>query len=84
LNTEKTHATVPLKMLGRVLKKKYFFTGVDGRNVGDGLNRWTRRVCIYTPNGPIGGRGCTEQANKKQVAMENFRSLGWHKFLFKK
>jgi hypothetical protein len=59
------------------------FAGVEGRNVGDGLNRLSRRVRIYTPNGPIGGRRCTEQANKKQVVMEHFRGSGQHKYILK-
>jgi hypothetical protein len=80
-------ATVPLKSPGRALWKninKIRFTDVDGRNVGNELNRLSRRFRIYTPNGPIGGRGCTEQANKKQVVTEHFRGSGWHKYIQKR
>ncbi len=56
------------------------FTGVDSRNFGDGLNRLSRRVRIYTLNGPIGGRRCTEHANKKQVVTEHFRGSGQPKY----
>ncbi len=43
----------------------------------------SRRVRIYDPNGPIGGRRCTEHANKKQVATEHFRGSGRHKYIKK-
>jgi hypothetical protein len=82
-----SHATVPLKSPGRALWKnvnRIRFTGVDGRKVVDGLNRLSRRVRIYTPNGPIGGRRCTEHANKKQVVTEHFRGSGRHKYIKKR
>ena len=82
-----SHATVPLKSPGRALWKnvnRICFTGVDGRNVGDELNRLSRRVRIYDPNGPIGGWRCTEHASKKQVATEHFRGSGRHKYIKKR
>ena len=44
----------------------------------------SRRVRIYDPNGPIGGRRCTEHASKKQVATEHFRGSGRHKYIKKR
>ncbi len=43
-----------------------------------------RQVCIYTPNGQIGSRRCTEHANKKQVVTKHFRGSGRHKYIKKR
>jgi hypothetical protein len=40
------------------------------------MNRSSRCVRIYSQRGPIGGRGCIEQANRKQVAMKIFVAQG--------
>ncbi len=40
------------------------------------MNRSSRCVRIYNQRGPIGGRGCIEQANRKQLAMQIFVAQG--------
>ncbi len=58
---------------------KIWFHSVDGRRIGKGLNGSSRWVRFCNQGGLIRGRGCTEQASRKQGATKIFMGSGRHK-----